>query len=141
MARIRVWGNVVGCVAVLAVVGGCGSDNGGATASKEAYCAVAKEVETAGSQDGSLEESITAIVAGIQKARDVAPSEIESDVAVVAAGAEKIGAAWAANDYDSAKTAADPAYIAATEDQAYNTAHDNVDAYNTKECSLTTGWP
>ena len=83
------------------------------------------------------------LVTAIQSAADIAPSEIESEAATVAAGAKSTQAVWAANDYDNDndKVGADPAYAEATQNEEHKAAHETVDEYNTKDCGLTTTWP
>ena len=134
---------VVGSLAMLIVAGGCGGND--AEASKDDYCAAAKSVGATMGQDNSesatAEQSITDLVTAIQSAADIAPSEIESEAATVAAGAKSIQAVWAANGYDSDKTGADPAYAEATQNEEYKAAHTSVDEYNATECGLTTAWP
>lgn len=142
MAVLRL-GAVVSSLALLVVAGGCGS--GDSEASKEDYCEAADAVlATLGvdsSASAAAEQGITELVTAIQDAADLAPSEIESEAATVAAGATSIQEIWAANDYDSEVVGLDPAYAEATQNAEYTAAHEKVDEYNAEECGLTTAWP
>ena len=128
--------------AVLVLLAGCSSD-GDAAASTKAYCSAVETLQSAATASGGpSEDSIGATVTSVQAAAKVAPEAVGDDLATVAEGAAKIQAIWAANEYDEAMVAADPAFEEAAQDPDYRAAHERVEAYNKAECGLTYsgGW-
>lgn len=129
------------------VLAACGGDSGGSAApSKEAYCAVAKELDAATAAFDSVEASgdtmktvMGTMVEGVKKAEKVAPSDIKGDVGTLAEGFEQLEGLLADNDYNLEKVAADPKFAEITDNETFTTASNNVDAYNQKECGITNG--
>jgi len=71
----------------------------------------------------------TTLPAALAKMKDLAPADLKDDVATLTEGFGKIGELLAKNGWDPSKAFADPGFADIANDETYNTASLNLDAY------------
>jgi hypothetical protein len=137
-------GLVVGLAACGGSDGGSSGGGGGGGSSSAKYCDVAKELEASTDKFSDISDDpadmksvVELITAGIKKAEEVAPAEIKPAISTLSDGFQQLKALFEKNDYDLTKIAADPEFETISNDQTFTDASNAVDAYNEKECGIT----